>query len=220
MADDAGTQGAGDSGDNGAAAQIAFQVPTEWASNDDYKGFFTGEGDSKAFDINALAGAYSEAKKAVPVVPETPDAYKAEFPDDWPLGDVDRQLQKETAKALGLTQEQYEGVVKFDIARLTRAAEEADVQMRQAREALQKEWKQDFDTNLAKAKMVSDLVFGEEFTKSVDLGNNPAFIRGLYALSRKMSEDTLKIGGMPAGGDTRPKGEDGKPRLKFPSMGD
>lgn len=218
MADAAGTPDAGNSGDNGAAAQPSF-VPTEWASNDDFKGFFKGEGDSKAFDFKALGEAFSASKKAIPVVPETADAYKAEFPKDWPLDEADRKLQREAAKEAGLTQDQYEALVKFDQARFVRAAEESAAEIAAAKDTLQKEWKQDFEANLGKARKVSEMIFGKEFTEASDLGNNPAFIRGLYLLATKMSEDTLKLGALPAG-DSRPKTEDGRARLKFTSMGD
>lgn len=219
MADEAGTPGAGDSGDNGAAAQPSFSIPSEWASHDDFKDFFKEEGGSKAFDFKALAESYSASRKAIPVVPETADAYKAEFPEGWPLDEADRRLQREAAKEAGLTQAQYERLVAFDQARFVRAAEENAAEIAAAKEALQKEWKQDFEANLGRARKVSEMIFGKEFTEASDLGNNPAFVRGLFTLATRMSEDTLKLGVIPAG-DTRPKTDDGKPRLKFPSMGD
>lgn len=212
---------AGDSGtqDGTAPQPISVELPTDFEQNEHFKPFFVEAEGSKKFDFQALTKSYLDTKAALPVVPETADAYKAEFPQDWPLGEADVKLQRELAKEIGLTQAQYEKLVAFDHARMSRAAEEASADLQKAKQALGGEWKADYDKNLKMAKRAGELVFGPEFVKRAEIGNDPQIIKGLYLIATKMGEDTFRAGGTPAG-DSRPVGDDGRPRLKFKSMGD
>jgi hypothetical protein len=118
-----------------------------------------------------------------------------------------------------MTQAQAEAWVRHDLARLARGADEAAAETQKAKQTLGGEWKGDFDKNLGLAKRVAESFFGSEFVKKTDLGNSPDLIRGLYKIAKQMGEDRFKTGGAPNQG-SRPVGEDGRPRLKFPSMGD
>lgn len=221
MADGDSTAAAASGTNGGTAPQpISIDIPTDFEANEAFKPFFIEADGGKKFDFQALTKSYLDTKQAVPVVPETADAYKFEFPQDYPLDDADRQMQREMAKTLGMTQAQYEAVVKHDMARMNRVAEEMAKEREQAAKALQKEWKTSYETNVGLAKKAAEAFFGKEFFSRFDLGNDPEMIKGLYTIATKMGEDTLKLGGSPAGADTRPVGNDGKPRLKFPSMGD
>jgi hypothetical protein len=216
MADNAGTP-AGEGGSNSGTAPISIEVPTDFEQNEAFKPFFVEADGAKKFDFQALTKSYLDTKQALPVVPETADAYKAEVPDGWDQADL--KLQREMARQAGMTQAQYEAMVKFDLARMSRAAESVDADIAKAKERLVSEWKSDYEKNLGMAKKAADAVFGPEFSQRVDIGNDPQIIKGLYLIATKMREDTFRAGGTPAG-DLRPTGNDGKPRLKFPSMGD
>jgi hypothetical protein len=204
-------------GDNGAAgASTGFTAPPEWAEVETYKPFFIEKDGAKSFDVNGLATKYAETVKQIPVIPAKADDYKAEFPKDFPLDKVDAQLQRELASKLKMTQEQYEGMVSHDLARFTRASEEMAKTVETAKATLVKEWggPQKFEANLAMARKVSEAVFGKDAFKDHDLGNDPVLIRGLYKLSQKLSEDTLKSGSG-AGAAGRPVGIDGKPMIDY-----
>lgn len=219
MAEDAGTAPA-ESGDTGQQAQpISIDIPTDFEANEVFKPFFVEADGAKKFDFQALTKSYLETKQAIPVVPETAEAYAFEFPKDYSPDEADLKLTREMAKAVGMTQAQFEAVMKNDLARMTRAADEIASNMAKAKDALQTEWKQNFERNMGMAKKAADVVFGAGFSDRIDIGNDPQIIKGLHKIASMMSEDTLKQGGLPSG-DTRPLGEDGKPRLKFKSMGD
>ena len=121
MADQASTP-AGESGNNGGATPISIDIPTDFEQNEDFKPFFIEADGAKKFDFQALSKSYMDTKQALPVVPETADAYKFEYPKDWPLDADDTKQQREMAKAAGLTQAQYEAMVKHDMARVERVA--------------------------------------------------------------------------------------------------
>ena len=216
MADAAGTPNAGNSGDNGATAQTGFTAPPEWAEVETYKPFFVEKDGAKSFDVHGMAKSYAETVAKIPVVPASADDYKAELPKDFPMDEVDAKLQKELAKNLGLTQAQYEGIVKHDLSRFSRVADEMAKTVEAAKATLTKEWggPQKFEANLAMARKASDAIFGKEAFKDHDLGNDPMLIRGLYKLATKLSEDTLKSGSG-SGADSRPVGIDGRPMIDY-----
>ena len=215
MAEAAGTPNAGNSGDNGATAQSGFTAPPEWAEVETYKPFFVEKDGEKSFDVHGLAKSYAETVTKIPVVPAKADDYKAELPKDFPVDEVDSRLQKELAKNLGLTQAQYEGIVKHDLSRFSRVADEMAKTVEVAKATLTKEWggPQKFEANLAMARKAAEAFFGDAL-KNHDLGNDPALIKGLYKIATKLSEDTLKSGSG-SGADSRPVGIDGRPMIDY-----
>jgi hypothetical protein len=220
MTENAGTPNAGNSGNQGGnePQPISVSIPPAWMEDDNFKGFFKEENGQKAFDLEGFQKHYLETKQALPAVPETSDAYKFEFPEGWPLDEAAIKVQREMAKAAGLTQAQYEQVVKHDVARLTSAAEAETTKHAEAVATLRKEWGQKYDGNVTLAKKAAETWFGKGVGDLLDHETNPAIIRGLYAIASKMGEDTLRQGGAPEA--KRPVGPDGRPRLAFKSMGD
>lgn len=216
MAEDAGTAAAA-SGNTGATAQPAgFVAPTEWAESEHYKPFFK---EDKSFDVEWLAKSYVETKSQLPAVPAKADEYSFEFPKDFPADETDQKLQKELAHNLKMTQAQYEGMVKHDLARLARVSEEMAKDVENAKAELVREWggPQKFDANMARVNKAAEQFFGKEAFTEDALRNNPVVIRGLFKIAEKLTESTA-ISGTGAGADNRPVGIDGQPRLYFPSM--
>jgi len=219
MAEDAGTAAAVSGTPGGTEPQaINVSIPPTWMEDDNFKGFFKDENGAKAFDLEGLKSSYLATKQALPAVPETADQYKFDFPEGWPLDEADIKLQREMAKSAGLTQAQYEQVAKHDIARLTSAADAEAKKHAEAVATLRAEWKTNFDGNFNLAKKAAEAFFGKGVGDLLNTETNPAIIKGMYNIASKMGEDTLKQGGLPA--ESRPLGVDGKPRLKFKSMGD
>jgi hypothetical protein len=59
---------------------------------------------------------------------------------------------------------------------------------------LKEEWKAEYDTKLKKAEETVGTVFDDDFKaylKSSGLGNHPKFVKAMFDLSEKVSEDTL-----------------------------
>lgn len=217
MADDAGTQNAGNSGTEGAAAQnTGFQAPTEWAESETYKPFFVEKDVVKTFDVNGLATKYAETVQQIPAVPAKADEYSFEFPKDYPVDEIDQKLQKELAHNLKMTKEQYEGMVKHDLARLARVSEEMAKEVEKAKGELVREWggEEKFKANLARVDKAAEMFFGKGAFADDALRNNPVVIRGLFKIAEKMTEDTQKSGSG-SGADSRPIGVDGRPIIDY-----
>lgn len=219
---------AGDTG-NGSGSQtpsneVINSLPGEWAQSDDFKDYYGQDGrfDFERFtsDLADSKATLSELQKDRPAVPETADDYKFDFGENptYPVDEVDVKLQREMAKELGLTQEQYDGLVKYDLARMSRAAQEIENEAQQTRDALIREWggRQKFEANLEAAAKTAVAIFGAEFAERTDLGNDPQLIKGLYLISTKLSEDTLKSGS--GTGAEPPVGDDGERRFVFNDM--
>jgi len=210
-------------GPDGRTGEVINTVPGEWAENDHFKDFYDADG---RFDFERFGSEYTEAQGRLsdlsenqPELPASADDYAFDFGDDpaYPVDEVDVKLQRDLAKDLGLTQAQYEGIVKYDLARMARATEQIETEAKQTRDTLIREWggQQKFDANLQAAAKTAVAIFGAEFAERTDLGNDPQLIRGLYLISQKLSEDTFKSGSG-AGGEP-PLGDDGERRLVYDS---
>jgi hypothetical protein len=197
MAEGAGTQGAGDGGNgSGASAQPGFTAPAEWAEVADYKPFFVEKDGVKSFDVHGMATKYAETVKQIPVIPAKAEDYSFEFPKDFPIDEATLKLEKEAAKNLGLTQAQFEGMQKHALSEFSRMAEEVAAKSESAKAELVREWggPQKFDANMARVKQAIISFFGADAKFDNQIGNDPVFIRGLFKIAEKLTEDTLKSG--------------------------
>ena len=208
-------------GPGGQPDEVINTVPEAWAEIDHFKDFY---GEDGRFDFEKFGNEFAEVQSKLselnenqPELPATSDDYTFDFGEDpaYPVDEVDVKLQRDLAKDLGLTQDQYEGIVKYDLARMARAGEQIESEAQQTREALIKEWggQQKFDANLQAAAQTAVAIFGAEFAERTDLGNDPQLIKGLYLISQKLSEDTLKSGSGAAADP--PLGDDGERRLVY-----
>lgn len=215
MADDAGAP-AGESSDQGSESQneVVNSIPGEWAENDSYKDFFQEDG---SFDFERFSETH-EGMKALS--PDVPDEYSFEFPENNLLDETDIQLQRDMAKDAGLTQSQYEQIVKFDMARLSREADAITAEAEGAKAELIKEWggEQKFKANLAAAAKVAATIFGEDFAERADLGNDTQLIKGLFAIHKNLSEDNFKQGSS-VNSDNRKIGVDGEMLFNYGNSG-
>ena len=157
--------------------------------------------------------AYVDLKGKVPQVPDKPDGYKIEFEGV----EIPKELQekatqqytgwREWAQKNGLTQAQFKQLISEDAKMRMGNAKTAQADFDKNVTALKGDWKNEYDANLQKAEETVKLVFDEEFAtflKSSGLGNDPRFVKGMFNLSKKVSEDTFtKNQGTPQ--DTRPR---------------
>jgi hypothetical protein len=131
--------------------------------------------------------------------PSTPEGYQleeAQLPEGVER-DADREKQlRELLFKSGLTnaqantiwkQLQAEAVSAFDSERVSR--QEA---AKKAVEVLRGEWKDQFDTNMSKAKNAAKIFGGQELLDVLDssgLGNDPRVIKAFTAIGKLVSED-------------------------------
>jgi hypothetical protein len=146
-------------------------------------------------------------KSKQPVVPENESDYTFETPEGLDEGQSKSftawlEIMRKESKQLGLTQSQFEGAVKrqMDIAKSNQdaAKEKAINAVKAATETLKKEWGESFEKNAGVADALATELFDDEFMKfgkASGLFNNPGFIKGMYNLSKFISEDSFIPGG-------------------------
>ena len=220
MIDESGTAPAEGGESSESTNEVVNSIPTDWAENDSYKDYF---GDDGKFDFEKFGTDYASAKESMnnqPVVPETPEDYSFEFPQTeeneptYLIDEADYHLQRAMAKEAGMTQAQFETMIKFDMARGAKMLDDVAKGSQEAKSELMKDkdWNTEskFQANMAAAANVALNVFGKEFAeRHDDIGNDLQLLKGLYLLSTKLSEDTLKSGsGVES--DPRKTGVDGE----------
>lgn len=137
----------------------------------------------------------SETSKLVPQVPTKPEEYKLEGKIEGLDESFSAEFQK-TAHELGLTNAQYEGLLKLE-AQATLAESKAYEESKGAAKAeLVKEYGDKFDAKLEAAQgVLKAFGFTEKFATmdSVDasMANHPDFFRFLVAVSEKITTDSI-----------------------------
>ena len=137
----------------------------------------------------------SETSKLIPQVPTKPEEYKLEGKIEGLDESFSAEFQK-TAHELGLTNAQYEGLLKLE-AQATLAESKAYEESKGAAKAeLVKEYGDKFDAKLEAAQgVLKAFGFTEKFATmdSVDasMANHPDFFRFLVAVSEKITTDSI-----------------------------
>jgi hypothetical protein len=185
-------------------------------------------------DPGQLAEKYVELHASQPQRPENPESYAVEIPEGFPMVEADLNEFKKNAYELGLTGEQFKGVMGRYIERELKLTEQYRNDIKKHREESMDALKMEFgDQHEDKVNRAAGVIKAlgekmgegkaEEFNKWLDdtkFGDDPMVIRLFAAAAELISEDLLHTGGSGDGDETRPTTPDGKPRLKFPSMGD
>lgn len=144
--------------------------------------------------------------------PEVPEAYDFTPPEGFEVSEeVQSKLDAfaDEAKALGLTQEQYQKIVEYDIQRGLQAQEAMAGQYTQRIEGWAETVKADpelggekLQENLSVAKQAIEAFGSPELRKLVSapspenpeglgLGNHPEFIRFMYRVGKSIGEDRV-----------------------------
>lgn len=137
----------------------------------------------------------AETSKLVPQVPTKPEEYKLEGKIEGLDESFSAEFQK-TAHELGLTNAQYEGLLKLE-AQATLAESKAYEESKGVAKAeLVKEYGDKFDAKLEAAQgVLKAFGFTEKFATmdSVDasMANHPDFFRFLVAVSEKITTDSI-----------------------------
>lgn len=146
-------------------------------------------------------------------VPESPEGYVYEAPDDLPeevaglVDDEEMAEIQEVAHELGLTQEQLTGLLDWRFDRLSgfgsrMAAELARARV-EAETALRREWGGDYERNLNLSRRALREFGGEELlgflsrtrADGMQLANHPEIVRWAANAGRALGEATLRQGG-------------------------
>ena len=200
-------------------------LPDDLRENDHLKGFD---------NLGTLAKNYVDLRSSQPVLPESADQYKFDYPHDFPDNMKDPETLaafRELSHKLKIPIDTAKQIFDFDISRSI-AAQAKSLEMEKDKEAktaaalteaetkLKTDWGDSYDENLSLALKGIDKFGGPDFKKHLDdtgLGNNPLMVKTFYQIGKAMSEDTLKPGEGGSDG-SRPVDDVGRPMLKFPSM--
>ena len=141
-------------------------------------------------------------------VPENPDGYEFKKPDSLPEGmtyNEDRtkafaQLFREIGLPKSIAKMIFDKYNEGQVAEWEEAGKAADKFLAESTATMKKEWGKDFDTNLEKSDSIIEPIFGKEFKQMLEetgLKNHPGMIRGLFKVTKKVSEKSLEAGVKP-----------------------
>mgnify|MGYP003110302290 CR=1 FL=1 len=107
------------------------------------------------------------------------------IPEDTELDTAKVDSFKELAHKVGLTQEQAQAVVDWEVQGSAESLQELDTQaevaVKQAEEDLRREWTGDkYEYNMGKVANVMDYLGLGEFKDDPDIGNNVPFIKAIF----------------------------------------
>jgi len=172
----------------------------------------------KDMDPAKLAAEYVSTIDKVPNVPKSIDEYvNPDIPEDLPFDEAANRLFREEALKAGMTNEQYQAAMSFDIQRLESMIDSLEAQRKEAVAQIAKEQNQSEDSVIkATEDVAKKLGLDEMLSKRPDISSDPDFIKAMHSISSKISEDTLKFG--KTGDDGKRLGADGRPVLRYESM--
>lgn len=136
--------------------------------------------------------------------PDTPDAYKIDLPDGAELNDEAFKMYKGIAHKAGLTNKQFDGLVRAALEAEQGIAEKmaADfqAQLDASRKELQQDWGEKYNENVHKADLAlekSGIKGIWEWADRAGIRNDPTFTRLMAHYGNALSENSdIKGGGL------------------------
>ena len=133
-------------------------------------------------------------------VPESPEGYGIKKPDSLPEGvewsDDQVKSFSEEAHKLGLTPQQAQGLIQFDMQRqqatVGQASANIEAYVKSQRDDLQKEWGEEMGNNVEKALKTAQLLGLDP--NDAEIGNSAKMIRALHQASALIKEDSIVSG--------------------------
>jgi len=132
--------------------------------------------------------------------PDSPDGYKlsdVEFPEGAKYSDDDIKGFVSKAHELGLTQEQLDGLYKWNSEIVSSKFRSLDEQKSESavnsENSLRKEWGNSYETNVSNARKVIE-TFADENEREILIqnGNDPRLVKFLSKIGKTLSEDKVK----------------------------
>lgn len=179
-------------------------------------------------DTGELARYYVDLKSNYLKPPESAEGYEFEKPDNFHLDEPMFNRFRQLAFENNVNQKQFDAIMKLEVQRYNDGVKSINESIESNRneneKALKTEWGDKYDQNLESAKRVlnherfADNGF-KEFLENTRFGDNAQVVKFFYKLSQMISEDAFqKPGTGESVGDGISRGDDGRPRLRFPSM--
>lgn len=203
-----GTGGDGGAGGDGGGGQGGEFSGPEWLAglSEDLRG---NEALHQYETLEDAVKASLELQGKVPTVPESVEGYTPPegIQDEIKaLGvDADEAIKEwaKNAKDMGLPLEVAQKLFQREVQNArdqregarTAAQEQIQNAIKQTKETLQTEWKNDFQKNLDAADQAFARVFDEDTVaaiKASGLSYNPGFVKAMHAISPYVNEDTIE----------------------------
>lgn len=129
-------------------------------------------------------------------LPDDPSEYEWSPPEEVELDSEKHEEAKQKLHELGLTKDQFQGVMDLYAGEIQNSVEQAQQNQEQERkettEALREEWGDEFDKRLDRAqKQIQKAGLGERL-KELGLGNNKEVLKMFEQAARATSEDSLE----------------------------
>ena len=184
-------------------------------------------GDEKSKTL--LSGDEGDGEAEDEAVPEVPEKYEFNAPDGVEIDPAKLEAFGDTAKSLGLTQDQYQKLIEYDIERSAKATQEMSAQYETRISGWADATKADKELggdklpeNLGLAKRAIETFGSPELARLIDapsaknpeglgLGNHPEVIRLFYRVGKAISESDLVTG------DTKVESRDSLQKM-YPTM--
>jgi len=127
--------------------------------------------------------------------PDTSDKYEYEYEGDVEISDELTGQFKEYAHSLGLTQDQFNKIVNFQLdavaAQSQAYTEQAEAQRQENISALQLKWGANYETKIKGAKIIADSLGIYQTLEAKGLASDPVIIEMLDTIANRTSEDVI-----------------------------
>ena len=146
-----------------------------------------------------------QLKRQIMGIPDSVDEYNLEVPEGIIEDEADEQIFSKLKQHMfdnGLSNEQAQAVVDYQIERYKEASERAETQesyrIEEAEKALRDEWKGDkYEYNVSKVADTLDYLGLSDFKDDPNYGNNPEFIKAIFdKITPLISDDEIIRGTM------------------------
>jgi len=127
--------------------------------------------------------------------PDTSDKYEYEYEGDVEISDELTGQFKEYAHSLGLTQDQFNKILNFQLdavaAQSQAYTEQAEAQRQENISALQLKWGANYETKIKGAKIIADSLGIYQTLEAKGLASDPVIIEMLDTIANRTSEDVI-----------------------------
>lgn len=145
--------------------------------------------DAKPEEISAFRKAMG--------VPEKPEEYAIPGLDGVPVNQEVLSAFRKAAHEVGITPQQFQALVKFDLDRAAMQAKAREARIETAEKALRTEWGAAYDHKLAMVQRFAEQVGGEEFIQELELRGkdaSPVLLKVLDKMATMANEHGLVRG--------------------------
>lgn len=143
-----------------------------------------------------LVKAHDDLKSTIPQIPESVDGYTIDLPEGIELDGADQAAFKELALKSGLSNDTYQALVQFDLARNERVVNQVNEAKDKALQEIKDQHGDNYEAERLKVeKMLKWAAGDDEFFEGLNIEDYPKMFKILSKFGGLISEDSLRDGG-------------------------